>query len=150
LGGGISEVLGTAEIEQRSLQNFASAQPETHFYSWRGYTCAYEVRIAPEPIDLEPSPLLLLHPIGVGLSRRFWRRDWEAAIANIHLPTLVVIGNQASSISKSGKGENPNERLGDYLRHLSQGEGMQVTGRNVLPYESTEKFVKAIAPFVHR
>jgi pimeloyl-ACP methyl ester carboxylesterase len=306
-----------------SAQNAAPAQPETQFYSWRGYRCAYEVRSTQETADSEPPPLLLLHPIGVGLSRHFWdrfcqewfrsgqtnpiynpdllgcgesdmprmayrpedwaeqlqvfiqtviqkpvilvaqgallpvaidliqrqaqrervtglilagppawaimtkptpvwqqtlswnllfdsplgqafyayarrrqfiqsfsvrqlfaaadavdeewlktlvagaeapasryavysflagfwRKNWEEAIDHLNLPTLVVIGNRASSISKSGKGENPNERLGDYLRHLPQGEGMQVTGRNVLPYESTEKFVRAIAPFIHQ
>ncbi|HEY9639772.1 MAG TPA: alpha/beta fold hydrolase [Coleofasciculaceae cyanobacterium] len=309
-------------LSQASLQNPFPAQPETQFYSWRGYTCAYEVHRAAETADPE-LPLLLLHPIGVGLSRHFWhrfcrewlqsgqttpiynpdllgcgdsdmprvayqpedwaeqlqvfiqtviqkpvilvaqgallpvaialiqrqshrelvkglilagppawaimtrptpvwqqklswnllfdaplgrafyeyarrrqfiqsfsirqlfaeagavdeewlktlvagaaapasryavysflagfwRRNWEEAIAHLHLPVLVVIGNQASSISKSGKGEDPNQRLGDYLRHLPQGEGMQVTGRNVLPYESTDRFVKAIAPFIHQ
>jgi pimeloyl-ACP methyl ester carboxylesterase len=78
----------------------------------------------------------------------FWRRDWEAAIAQLNLPTLVVIGNEASSISQSGKGETASERLGDYLRHLPQGQGLQITGRNVLPYEATAAFVQAIAPFM--
>ena len=78
----------------------------------------------------------------------FWRRDWEAAIAQLNLPTLVVIGNTASSISRSGKGETASERLGDYLRHLPQGQGLQITGRNVLPYEATAAFVQAIAPFM--
>ena len=78
----------------------------------------------------------------------FWRRNWEAAIAQLNLPTLVVIGNEASSISRSGKGETASERLGDYLRHLPQGQGLQITGRNVLPYEATAAFVQAIAPFM--
>ena len=78
----------------------------------------------------------------------FWRRNWEGAIAQLNLPTLVVIGNEASSISRSGKGETASERLGDYLRHLPQGQGLQITGRNVLPYEATAAFVQAIAPFV--
>ena len=78
----------------------------------------------------------------------FWRRDWEAAIAQLNLPTLVVIGNTASSISRSGKGETASERLGDYLRHLPQGQGLQITGRNVLPYEATAAFIQAIAPFM--
>jgi pimeloyl-ACP methyl ester carboxylesterase len=80
----------------------------------------------------------------------FWRHNWEEAIAQLRVPTLVVVGNRASSISKAGKDEDPNQRLGDYLRHLPQGQGLLVTGRNVLPYESTEKFVKAIAPFIHQ
>ncbi|MDZ8258541.1 alpha/beta hydrolase [Nostoc sp. ChiQUE01b] len=43
------------------------------FYSWQNYRCAYEVH---QPINTtsEGVPLLLIHPIGVGLSRRFWQR----------------------------------------------------------------------------
>jgi pimeloyl-ACP methyl ester carboxylesterase len=37
-------------------------------YSWNGYRCAYEL------IEGQGTPLLLIHPIGVGLSRRFWQR----------------------------------------------------------------------------
>ena len=80
----------------------------------------------------------------------FWRKNWETAIAHLNLPTLVVVGNLASSISKSGKGEDPGDRLQDYLRRLPQGQGIQIAGRNVLPYESTELFVEAIVPFVNQ
>ncbi|GAB4382056.1 MAG: alpha/beta hydrolase [Elainellaceae cyanobacterium] len=78
----------------------------------------------------------------------FWRRDWQAAIEHLTVPTLVVIGNTASSISQSGKSETPEQRLQDYLKHLPQGQGRQISGRNVLPYESTMAFVEAIVPFV--
>ncbi|BAZ79436.1 hypothetical protein NIES73_06800 [Sphaerospermopsis kisseleviana NIES-73] len=49
-----------------------SASP-TQFYNWGNYRCAYEVH---QPINSEVSgvPLLLIHPIGVGLSRQFWQR----------------------------------------------------------------------------
>ncbi|MBW4660017.1 MAG: alpha/beta fold hydrolase [Drouetiella hepatica Uher 2000/2452] len=78
----------------------------------------------------------------------FWRKNWETAMTQLNVPTLVVVGDQASSISKSGKGEDPGDRLQDYLRRLPQGQGVQIAGRNVLPYESTELFVEAIAPFI--
>lgn len=80
----------------------------------------------------------------------FWRRDWQDAIAHLNPPTLVVIGNIASSISKSGKSETPDERLKDYLKYLPHGQGMQIPGRNVLPYESTQGFVEAIVPFIQQ
>jgi hypothetical protein len=51
-----------------------NATPTPQFYTWKGYRCAYEVY---PKIDSEASqnlPLLLIHPIGVGLSRRFWYR----------------------------------------------------------------------------
>jgi hypothetical protein len=60
------------------------------------------------------------------------------------------MGEEASSISRSGKGEPPEQRLGDYLQHLPQGQGMELKGRNVLPYEATSTFVTAITPFVQQ
>ena len=78
----------------------------------------------------------------------FWRQDYKKAIAAISQPTLVVLGEQASSISQAGKAETTNERLADYLQYLPKGRGLKIPGRNVLPYESTSEFVSAIAPFV--
>ncbi len=45
----------------------------SQFYSWQNYRCAYEIH---QPINTvsEGIPLLLIHPIGVGLSRQFWQR----------------------------------------------------------------------------
>lgn len=78
----------------------------------------------------------------------FWRKDYAAAISEIDAPTLVVLGNTASSISQSGKAETPDQRMADYLKHLPYGQGVQISGRNVLPYESTQEFVKAVIPFI--
>jgi pimeloyl-ACP methyl ester carboxylesterase len=78
----------------------------------------------------------------------FWRQDYSGDIAAINQPTLVVVGEQASSISREGKQEKPDERLADYLAALPQGRGMKLAGRNVLPYETTADFVSAIAPFI--
>ncbi|WP_414565377.1 MULTISPECIES: alpha/beta fold hydrolase [unclassified Anabaena] len=78
----------------------------------------------------------------------FWRQDYSVYLASIQQPTLVVVGETASSISKEGKQETPDERLADYLACLPQGEGIKLPGRNVLPYESTTEFVQAIAPFI--
>ncbi|MDZ7961728.1 MAG: alpha/beta hydrolase [Aulosira sp. DedQUE10] len=78
----------------------------------------------------------------------FWRQDYSNDIAAIKQPTLVVVGDKASNISKEGKAETPDDRLANYLACLPQGQGVKLTGRNVLPYESTAEFVAAIAPFV--
>ncbi len=78
----------------------------------------------------------------------FWRRNYAEAIAQIQVPTLVVIGNTASSISRSGQGETPEQRMNDYLNYLPHGQGRQIPGRNVLPYETTSEFIEAIAPFI--
>ncbi|MEJ1936728.1 alpha/beta hydrolase [Nostoc sp. NIES-2111] len=75
----------------------------------------------------------------------FWRKDYGSLIANIKQPTLVVLGEAASSISKEGKTQTADDTLADYLACLPQGRGVKIPGRNVLPYESTAEFVKAIA-----
>ncbi len=78
----------------------------------------------------------------------FWRQDYSQAMAKLSAPTLVILGDTASSISRSSQAETPAERMADYLRHLPQSEGKQISGRNVLPYESTQAFVEAMLPFV--
>ncbi|MGF1496243.1 MAG: alpha/beta fold hydrolase [Elainellaceae cyanobacterium] len=79
----------------------------------------------------------------------FWRQDYTAAIEALDVPTLVVLGETASSIGRSGRSETPDERMSRYLEHLPQGQGVTTPGRNVLPYEATGEFVAAIAPFVN-
>jgi pimeloyl-ACP methyl ester carboxylesterase len=78
----------------------------------------------------------------------FWRQDFSQAIAQIHQPTLVLVGNQASTISKTKRIETPEQRINTYLKYLPQAKGNQISGRNVLPYESTVEFVKAVSEFL--
>ncbi|XGV96407.1 MAG: alpha/beta fold hydrolase [Leptolyngbya sp. BL-A-14] len=80
----------------------------------------------------------------------FWRQDYTEKLKAIAQPTLIAMGEQASSISRKGKSETPDERLQDYLAHLPHSEGVKLPGRNVLPYESTAAFVEAIVPFIQR
>jgi pimeloyl-ACP methyl ester carboxylesterase len=80
----------------------------------------------------------------------FWRQDYTSLIAAVKQPTLVVMGEAASSISKAGKQETADDTLADYLACLPQGRGVKIPGRNVLPYESTAEFVRAIAPFIYQ
>ncbi|MEH1800780.1 alpha/beta fold hydrolase [Nostoc sp.] len=79
----------------------------------------------------------------------FWRKDYTSFIASIQQPTLVVVGETASSISQDNAKETPDERLAHYLGSLPQGQGIKINGRNVLPYESTAEFVAAIATFIN-
>lgn len=61
---------------------------QTQFYTWQGYRCAYEVHASD---DASASPaLLLIHPIGVGLSRRFWDRFCAAWQDTSHPQPLYV------------------------------------------------------------
>ena len=79
----------------------------------------------------------------------FWRQNYEAEIAKISQPTLVVVGNQASSISSTDSPDIPEKRISQYTNHLPNAEGCQIKGRNVLPYESTDEFVSVVANFVN-
>jgi pimeloyl-ACP methyl ester carboxylesterase len=79
---------------------------------------------------------------------RFWQKDYTQAIAAIQQPTLIVVGDTASSISQAGRSETPDQRLTKYLTYLQKGEGIKVAGRNVLPYESTAQFIAGISPFI--
>lgn len=76
----------------------------------------------------------------------FWRQNYREAIAAIAQPTLVVMGDRASSISKD-KQDTPDQRLADYLKCLPHSEGVKIAGRNVLPYESTSDFTATLAAF---
>ncbi|MGC1393259.1 MAG: alpha/beta hydrolase [Coleofasciculaceae cyanobacterium] len=78
----------------------------------------------------------------------FWRQDYEKAIASITQPTLVVVGEQATSISRQGQSETPEQRIAEYLKYLPDGTACQISGRNVLPYESTTEFVKVVGEFI--
>ncbi|MBE9229496.1 alpha/beta hydrolase [Phormidium sp. LEGE 05292] len=81
---------------------------------------------------------------------RFWQQGYEQAITKINQPTLVVLGEKISSISKSGTKETPIQRSQAYIKHLPKGETVFISGRNVLPYESTAEFVKVVADFVDK
>ncbi|MEB3342160.1 alpha/beta fold hydrolase [Okeania sp.] len=78
----------------------------------------------------------------------FWRQDFSQAIAEINQRTLVLVGNQASTITKTKKTETPEERMNTYIKYLPQAKGKQISGKNVLPYESTAEFVQSVSEFL--
>jgi pimeloyl-ACP methyl ester carboxylesterase len=78
----------------------------------------------------------------------FWRQDYTQKMAQIQQPVLTVFGDEASSISREGKGEKVSDRLNDYLQKIPHSEGVIIPGRNVLPYESTKELIDSIAAFV--
>jgi pimeloyl-ACP methyl ester carboxylesterase len=80
----------------------------------------------------------------------FWRRDYQKTIESISVPTLVVFGAKASSISREGSEETPQARLDSYLKHIPDSRGTIVAGRNIPPYEATDEFVKATVDFLAR
>lgn len=78
----------------------------------------------------------------------FWRRDYREKMQQTEQPVLVVMGDQASSISRDGGAESPEERLQFYTKTFPNAEGVVIPGRNVLPYESTPAFVEACQGFL--
>ena len=80
----------------------------------------------------------------------FWRRNYESAIAQISQPTLVLMGESASSISRDSAIESPQERMIQYCQILPNGEAKLLPGRNVLPYESPTAFTSACQDLVQK
>ncbi len=80
----------------------------------------------------------------------FWRKNYESAIAQISQPTLVLMGENASSISRDSQTESAQERINSYCNILTNGQGKILPGRNVLPYESTTAFTTACEEFIQK
>ncbi len=87
------------------------------------------------------------HAVFAFLSR-FWQRGYGDDIRAIAQPTQVLFGLEASSVSRSGKSESPEERLKIYLEALPAGQGQLLPGRNVLPFEEADAFCEAVVGFV--
>ncbi len=78
----------------------------------------------------------------------FWRKDYQPLLKQISQPVLIVMGNQASSISRDLRSAEPADRVVDYLNTLPQAQAVEIPGRNVLPYESTAAFTEAVLNFL--
>lgn len=77
----------------------------------------------------------------------FWRKDYTKLMKQIEQPVLMLVGEKASSVSKDGFQENPNQRIELYQQNISNLKGKIISGRNVLPYESTADFTKELNNF---
>lgn len=99
-----------------------------------------------DPLVEEAQNLASRHAVFAFLAR-FWQKGYGDAIRELTPPTLALFGQEASSVSRAGKGESPQDRLDKYLEALPAGQGALLPGRNVLPFESTEAFVAAVAEF---
>ncbi|CAD5963918.1 hypothetical protein PA905_04200 [Planktothrix agardhii CCAP 1459/11A] len=80
----------------------------------------------------------------------FWRQNYTDIMAEISIPTLAVFGTTASSISRSGFSETPEQRCQLYEKGWKNCQSAIIPGRNVLPYESTSEFVKIVAKFIRQ
>ncbi|NMG60517.1 alpha/beta hydrolase [Geitlerinema sp. P-1104] len=80
----------------------------------------------------------------------FWRQDYGPAIRQLQQPVQVLFGEAASGISKRGKNDPAPKRLQDYLSQFPNAQGTLISGRNVMPYEEPEAFVRETARFVQQ
>ncbi len=89
------------------------------------------------------------HAVFAFLSR-YWQQGYGEAVAAIRVPTLVVFGDEATSVTRSGNRESPQDRVDAYVEAFPNAIGTLIPGRNVLPYESTEAFVATMEQFIQQ
>lgn len=77
----------------------------------------------------------------------FWRKNYSKLMVKLDQKTLLLMGDKATSVSKEGFKETPNQRIELYTKNIPNLTGKIMKGRNVLPYESTEDFVKETIKF---
>lgn len=77
----------------------------------------------------------------------FWRKDYSKLMAQLEPQILLLMGDQATSVSKDGFQETPAQRIQLYEQNIPHLEGKIIKGRNVLPYESTEEFLAEVSNF---
>lgn len=68
----------------------------------------------------------------------FWRRDYGPQLRQLRCPVLALFGEEASGISRRGKGDSPATKAADYRKGLPRADTRLLPGRNVLPWESPE------------
>jgi pimeloyl-ACP methyl ester carboxylesterase len=149
--------------QQRLLWNLFNSPIGGLFYRYarrRNFLQSFSVRqLFEKAEDVDQQWLDMLEVGAADLNTRhavfaflagFWRRNYESAIAQISQPTLVLMGETASSISRDSAVESAQERIDSYCNVLPNGQGKILPGRNVLPYESTTAFTTACEEFVQQ
>ncbi|MGL5083931.1 MAG: alpha/beta fold hydrolase [Microcoleaceae cyanobacterium] len=151
-----------APQQQKVLWNLFFASPVGRLF-WqyarrRKFVASFSIRqlfAQPEAVDSEWLEMLERGAINpqsryavFSFLASFWRQDYTTAMAKISQPTLVAIGDRASSISRSGFTETPQDRYQAYKKGWQNADCEIISGRNVLPYESTSEFVNAVVNFM--
>lgn len=77
----------------------------------------------------------------------FWRKDYSKLMAKLDQKIFLLMGEKATSVSKEGFKETPQQRVELYRKNIPNLTAKIMKGRNVLPYESTEDFVRETISF---
>ncbi|NES21525.1 MAG: alpha/beta fold hydrolase [Symploca sp. SIO3E6] len=150
-------------FNQRLAWNLFDSPLGTYFYRYarrRQFLQSFSVKqLFAKAVDVDEQWLNTLQAGAKNLESRyavfsflsgFWRQDYSAMIAKINQPTFVVLGEQASSISRDVEIETPKQRLESYLKGFTNCQGTIIPGRNVLPYESTQDFVSVLSDILRK
>ncbi len=77
----------------------------------------------------------------------FWRKDYSKLMKQIEQPVLMLVGEKATSVSKEGFKETPDKKIELYQTNMINLTAKKISGRNVLPYESTTEFLQEVNNF---
>ena len=77
----------------------------------------------------------------------FWRKNYSKLMKQLDQKILLLMGDKATSVSKDGFKETPQQRIELYEKNITNVEGKIIKGRNVLPYESTDEFLAEVISF---
>ncbi|WP_017293613.1 alpha/beta fold hydrolase [Geminocystis herdmanii] len=77
----------------------------------------------------------------------FWRKDYTKLMQKLDQKILLLMGEKATSVSKEGFKETPDQRIELYQKNIPNVQGKKIKGRNVLPYESSEEFLTEVINF---
>jgi pimeloyl-ACP methyl ester carboxylesterase len=107
--------------------------PKTEVYTWRGYRCSYQVY----PGSLETPPLLLIHPLGVGLAGWFWERFCRAWYDQgqqnpIYNPDLLGCGQSDQPVAAYTP-QDWADQLADFVHQVIQRPVVVVAQGATLP-----------------
>ena len=107
--------------------------PRTEVYTWRGYRCHYQVYGG----SAETPPLLLIHPLGVGLAGWFWDRfcqTWygQGQQGSIYNPDLLGCG-QSDQPAVAYTPQDWAEQLADFTHQVIQQPVVVVAQGATLP-----------------
>ncbi|QNI55273.1 alpha/beta hydrolase family protein [Synechococcus sp. BIOS-E4-1] len=78
----------------------------------------------------------------------FWRRNWEPQLTGLNIPVQILFGINTTGIGSSRNWDDLEERLATYREKLPNASISTITGRNVLPYESTEECVNSVREWI--
>ncbi len=112
------------------------------FYTWQEYRCAYEVvpgegLLEGDSAESALPALLLIHPIGVGLSRHFWQpfiRAWKASGSVWKIYNLDLLGCGDSDMpQRAYRPQDWARQLAYFIEQVTQESVVLVVQGALLP-----------------